>query len=205
MTDLVQPWVYVVDDEPLVRDSLQFLLESAEVAVRTFPSAAAFLAAVPPQATGCLLLDLWMPEMDGEALHNQMLTRGYTLPVILLTGHGDVPVAVAAMKRGAFDFLQKPANPEYLLSLLARALRADSEQREFARQRRQLEARYATLTEREAEMMRLVCQGLNNREMAVQVNVSTKTIEVHRGRVMHKMQATSLAELVQQAVILKLF
>lgn len=197
--------VYVVDDEPEVRNSLCFLLESSGFTALAFPGGSAFLASVPPTAAGCLVLDLRMPELDGQQVQQALNAAGYTLPVILLTGHGEVPVAVEVMKQGAFDFIQKPANSEQLLGRIAAALRLDATQRETASQRQMLAERYASLTEREVAVMHLVCQGLNNREMADRINISPKTVEVHRGRVMHKMQADSVAELVQQAMLLGLF
>ncbi len=197
--------VYVIDDEPEVRSSLCFLLESSGFTALAFPGGVAFLAAVPPTAAGCLVLDLRMPEFDGQQVQQRLQAAGYTLPVIFLTGHGDVPVAVELMKQGAFDFLQKPANSAQLLARVAAALHRDASLRESVVQRQVLAERHAELTEREVTIMQLVCQGLSNREMAERINVSAKTVEVHRGRVMHKMQASSVAELVQQAMLLGLF
>lgn len=202
------PMVYLVDDEDVVRDALSWLLRSRRLLSEGFASAEAFeqmLEARPergaaqhwPDAPSCLLLDVRMPGMSGLALFEKLIERGLiaALPVIFLTGHGDVPTAVSAVKRGAFDFVEKPFSDNALVDRVEAALKV-SEQAIAQRQRHgKLEHRMADLTEREREVMGLVVQGLPNKLIADQLNISVRTVEVHRARVFEKMDVKSAVEL----------
>lgn len=191
-----QATVFVIDDDADFRDSMQWLLESTPYSVESFASAQAFLDQYDGRP-GCMLLDVRMPEINGLALQQLMLERDIRLPVIIITGHGDVPMAVNAMKNGALDFLEKPFDDEVLLHLVDKAM-AEADRR-FSEQNRQRELQelYATLSRREREVMELVVTGNSNREIAETLGISPKTVEVHRSRVMSKMRAESLAQLVQ--------
>jgi RNA polymerase sigma factor (sigma-70 family) len=199
MTDPVQR-VYVVDDDEPMRDSLQWLLESNGHAVEAYASAEAFLEAWREDMRGCLVLDVRMPGMSGLELHEHLADRRSTLPVVFVTGHGDVPMAVAALKKGAVDFIEKPFNDKEMLRLVARCLELERARR--AARAREDDARrcIGALTEREREVMRLVVAGKLNKQIADELGISIKTVEVHRARVMEKMQARSLAELVRMTI-----
>lgn len=188
--------VFIIDDDADFRESVQWLLESTRYAIESYASAQEFLDTYD-QRPGCLLLDVRMPEINGLALQQIMQERDIRLPVIILTGHGDVPMAVNAMKNGALDFLEKPFDDDVLLKLVDKAMR-EAEQR-FDAQSQELELReyYDTLSRREREVMELVVAGNSNREIAETLGISPKTVEVHRSRVMSKMRAENLAQLVQ--------
>ncbi len=194
------PTVFVVDDDDAIRDSLRWLLESARLPVETFASASEFLTAFDAARPGCLVLDVRMPEMSGLELQERLAARGGSLPIIVLTAHADVPMAVRAMKNGAADFLVKPFRSQELLERIHAALRKDTEARAEAQRRAAILARLATLTAREREVMDLVVAGRSNKAIAAQLEVSTKTVEAHRTRIMEKMEADSLADLVRMAV-----
>jgi len=196
-----EPVIFVVDDDQAMRTSLKWLIESTGMQVRTFDSADAFLAAYYPGCAGCLLLDVRMPGMSGLELQNYMAREGYRLPVIIITGHGDVGMAVKAMKAGAADFIEKPFHDEDLLDSIRNALELDQRRRVTQTNRVEIAARLAELTPREHEIMGMVTEGKSNKEMAAALGVSTKTVEAHRARVMEKMRAESLAELVRMALI----
>ena len=196
-----EPIIFVVDDDQAMRTSLKWLIESTGMQVRTFDSADAFLAAYYPGCAGCLLLDVRMPGMSGLELQNYMAREGYRLPVIIITGHGDVGMAVKAMKAGAADFIEKPFHDEDLLGSIRNALVLDERRRVTQTNRVEIAARLAELTPREHEIMGMVTEGKSNKEMAAALGVSTKTVEAHRARVMEKMRAESLAELVRMALI----
>ena len=198
---MIDPIVYVVDDDQAMRTSLTWLIESTGMQVRTFESADAFLAAHFPGMAGCLLLDVRMPGMSGLELQQQLAREGFTIPVIIITGHGDVGMAVKAMKVGAVDFIEKPFHDEDLLGAIRRALDVDARQRASQTTRAEIAARLAELTPREHEVMIMVTDGKSNKEMAAALGVSTKTVEAHRARVMEKMRAESLAELVRMSLI----
>ena len=195
-----EPTVFVVDDDQAMRTSLQWLIESTGMQVRTFDSADAFLAAYYPGRAGCLLLDVRMPGMSGLELQSYLAREGYRLPVIIITGHGDVPMAVRAMKAGAVDFIEKPFNDEFLLDSIRRALAVDAEQRGLQVRQAEIATRLALLTPREHEVMEMVAEGRSNKEIANALGVSAKTVEAHRARVMEKMEARSLAELVRMVL-----
>jgi FixJ family two-component response regulator len=191
--------VYLVDDEPAVRKALGRLLRSAGVEVATFGSAEEFLGALEEEAAGCALLDVAMPGLDGLALQETLARRGIDLPVLFLTGHGDIPMSVRAMKAGASDFLTKPVDGKVLVAAVRRALERG---RSLARARREdaeIHRRLASLTPREREVLQGVVSGRLNKQIAADLGISEKTVKVHRGRVMEKMNAPSLAELVRLA------
>jgi RNA polymerase sigma factor (sigma-70 family) len=196
-----EPTVFVVDDDQAMRTSLQWLIESTGMQVRTFESADAFLAAYYPGRAGCLLLDVRMPGMSGLELQSYLAREGYRLPVIIITGHGDVAMAVKAMKSGALDFIEKPFHDEDLLRSIRNALELDQRQRVSRANRAEIAARLAELTPREHEVMAMVTEGKANKEIAAALGVTAKTVEAHRARVMEKMRAESLAELVRMALV----
>ncbi len=198
------PMVYLVDDEAVLRDALAWLLRSRRLLSEGFASAEAFIAlldarrAAPwPTAPSCLLLDVRMPGMSGLALFDQLTLRGLTqaLPVIFLTGHGDVPTAVAAVKRGAFDFVEKPFSDNALVDRIEQALAASRAHLEAARSKSKVEQWLAELTEREREVMQLVVEGKPNKLVADALGISVRTVEVHRARVFDKMNVKSAVEL----------
>lgn len=195
------PTVFVVDDDQAMRTSLQWLIESTGMRVSTFESADAFLAGYAPGRPGCLLVDVRMPGMSGLELQAHLTREGFTLPVIIITGHGDVAMAVKAMKAGALDFIEKPFHDEDLLRSIRRALEYDERRRIGQAARDDLRARLADLTPREFEVMSLVTEGKSNREIAADLGVTPKTVEAHRARVMEKMRADSLADLVRMAML----
>lgn len=189
--------IYVVDDDEAMRDSMTWLLEGEGYRVACFDSAAAFLKARRDDLRGCLVLDVRMPDMSGLELHEKLDALGSTLPIIFVTGHGDVPMAVGALQRGACDFIEKPFHDEDLLVRIRRALELEAE---LAARRRQDDAivhRIGQLTQREREVMDLVVAGKLNKQIADQLNISMKTVEAHRARVMEKMGVRTLAELVK--------
>jgi two-component system response regulator FixJ len=193
--------VFVVDDDQAMRASLQWLIESVGMQVETFDSAQAFLDNYYPGRAGCLLLDVRMPGMSGLELHAHLVRHEIRIPVIIITGHGDVSMAVKAMKVGAVDFIEKPFDDEELLHSIRNALRHEEKQRELRARRADIAARLAELTPREYEVMSMVTDGKSNKEIAAALGVSAKTVEVHRARVMDKMRADSLAELVRMALL----
>ena len=196
-----EPTVFVVDDDQAMRTSLQWLIESTGMQVKTFESADAFLTNYYPGRAGALLLDVRMPGMSGLELQAYLAREGYQLPVIIITGHGDVSMAVKAMQAGAMDFIEKPFHDEDLLRSIRRALDFDQRWRLSRAARAEILARLADLTPREHEVMDMVTEGKANREIAVALGVTPKTVEAHRARVMEKMRAESLAELVRMALI----
>ena len=189
--------VTVVDDDEAMRDSLRWLLESAGYKVASFPSAERFLAGYRPGQASCLVLDVRMPGLTGLELQQELNRRGAPLPIIFITGHGDVPMAVDALKNGAFHFLEKPFPGEKLLSLIEQASTLDTPAEDERAQRRCAKARLATLTQREREVMDLVVLGRKNRQIAEALAISVKTVEAHRAKAMEKMDVTSVAGLVQ--------
>lgn len=192
-----EPTVFVVDDDEAVRKSLRWLLESVDLSVTTFESATDFLERYQPDQPGCMILDIRMPKMSGLNLQDELSQRGIKIPVIMFTAHADVPAVVRSMKAGAFEFLEKPASDQILLDRVQAAIERDTKQRELSRAQTELESRMDRLTDREGEVMRLIVAGMSNKEVARELAISPKTVEVHRGRVMLKMGASSLAELVR--------
>jgi two-component system, LuxR family, response regulator DctR len=198
------PMVYLVDDEEVLRDALAWLLRSRRLLSEGFASAEAFIALLDarrahawPTAPSCLLLDVRMPGMSGLALFDLLVERGLTraLPVIFLTGHGDVPTAVAAVKRGAFDFVEKPFSDNALVDRVEQALAASREQLEAMQSKNKLAQWLAELTEREREVMQLVIEGKPNKLVAERLSISVRTVEVHRARAFDKMNVKSAVEL----------
>jgi two-component system response regulator FixJ len=189
--------VFVVDDDEAVRDSLRLLLKSAGILAVTYASAQELLANYDPAQPGCLVLDVRMPGTSGLEMQHELNLRGAMIPVIFITGHGDIPMAVEAMQQGAFDFLQKPFRDSELLDRVQRALARDQEQRERLRQTDRIRERLASLSPREREVLDLVTRGKANKMVAGDLGVSQRTVEIHRAHVMQKMEAGSLAELVR--------
>ncbi len=194
------PVVWVVDDDEAMRSSLKWLIESVGMRVESFDSADGFLRGHYPGRFGCLLLDVRMPGMSGLELLDHLAREQLLPPTIIITGHGDVPMAVRAMKAGAVDFIEKPFNDEILLDAIRRALADEEERRVSSSRAAELSERMSHLTPREHEVMLMVTDGKSNKEIANTLGVSAKTIEAHRARVMEKMQAGSLAELVRMVI-----
>jgi len=195
------PTVFVVDDDQAMRNSLKWLIESIDMPVKTYASANEFLNSYYPGRVGCLLLDIRMPGMSGMELQTRLAQEDSRLPVIMITGHGDVTMAVKAMKSGAVDFIEKPFHDEDLLASIRNALEFDEKRRQLRSQRAEIAVRLVELTPREHEVMTMVTEGRANKEIAAVLGVSAKTVEAHRARVMDKMHARSLAELVRMALI----
>jgi len=191
--------VYVVDDDASVRRALSRLIHSVGLEVMTFPSAQAFLAFTPPDRPACLVLDVRLPGPSGLDLQAALTQANRSVPIVFITGHGNVPTSVRAMKGGAVDFLQKPFNDQELLDCVQRALRRSGEERAERAERSELERRVGSLTPREREVLMLVVAGMLNKQIADKLGIAEKTIKVHRGRVMEKMQADSIADLVRMS------
>jgi len=192
--------IFIVDDDEAVRDSLSVMLETRGLAVRSFASARAFLEALQGDWRGCLLLDIKMPGMDGRELQRELASRGCRLPIIFITGHGDVPMAVDAMKAGAADFIEKPFDPEDLLASVRCQMDDSPAATEVADS--ELTARHGQLTPREQEVMAQVVRGLQNKQIAYELDISPRTVELHRARVMEKMRARNLPALTRMALAL---
>jgi two-component system response regulator FixJ len=195
-----EPIVYVVDDDEAVRDSLEILLETAGFATRSFASALSFLAAADGLAPGCLVADVRMPEMDGLELQERLSAAGHRFPVIIITGHGDVPVAVRAMKAGAVDFIEKPFANETIIESVRLALARLEQSSEQDAAGATATARLALLTPRERQVLVGLVSGMPNKTIAYDLEISPRTVEIYRARVMDKMQAGSLPELVRLAL-----
>jgi FixJ family two-component response regulator len=191
--------VFVIDNDPSMRAALEDLVGSVGLAVRPFASPQEFLASQRPDAPGCLVLDVRLPGMSGLTFQTELAKVGVNLPVIFITGHGDIRMSVRAMKAGAVEFLTKPFHDQDLLDAIHAAIERDTERRRVAVLVGELRERYATLTERERQIMTLVVIGRANKQIAAQLELSEMTVKVHRGQVMRKMQAGSLPELVRIA------
>jgi FixJ family two-component response regulator len=195
-----EPTVFIVDDDEGARNSLRFLLKSVGLPGETFASAQEFLAAYCPEQPGCLVLDVRMPGMSGLELQQELNRRGAVIPVVFVTGHGDVPMAVEAIQQGAFDFVQKPYREQELLDRIQRALVKDRANRAALEERDRIRARLASLTPREREVMALMTRGKPNKVMAAELGLSQRTVEIHRAHVMEKSGASSIAQLVRMAL-----
>jgi two-component system, LuxR family, response regulator FixJ len=189
--------VMVVDDDAGVRNAMRTLLKSVGLTSQLYPSAQEFLAAFDPAQPGCALLDIRMPGMSGLELQQELNLRGATMPIIFMTGHGDIPMAVEAMQHGAFDFLQKPFRDQDLLDRIQKAIARDAKLRESLGEHARIRTHLDSLTDREREVLDLLIQGKQNKVIAQVLDVSPRTIEIHRARVMEKMNAESVAELVR--------
>src|SRR4029077_6687811 len=198
MTEL-RAIVYVIDDDPSMRAAVEDLVGSVGLQVRAFASPQEFLQSNRPDTPGCLVLDVRLPGMSGLTFHQELVNEGVTLPVIFITGHGDIPMSVRAMKAGAFECLTKPFRHQELLDAIHAAIERDRDSRRETVLITDLRKRYAALTERERHIMRLVVIGRANKQIAAELNLSEITVKVHRGQVMRKMQAGSLPELVRMA------
>jgi FixJ family two-component response regulator len=191
-----EPIVFVIDDDREMRESLKELFESVGLRVEIFATPAKFLERSPATAPSCLVLDVRLPLLSGFDLQAELNRRGITIPIIFITGHGDIPMSVTAMKAGAVDFLTKPFREQELLDAVTRALGRDQKRRDEERSNADLHARLASLTPRERETMALVTSGLMNKQVAAKLGITEMTVKIHRGNVMRKMQAKSLADLV---------
>jgi FixJ family two-component response regulator len=193
--------VFVVDDDEAVRSSLRLLLKSLGIPAVTHGSASEFLAAYDAEQPGCIILDVRMPGMSGLELQDELNRLGAIIPVIFITGHGDVPMAVEAMQHGAVDFLQKPFSDKDLTDRIQRAIAADNRNRMLLGQKDRVRAHLAALTRREMQVLQLVTLGKSNKVIAGDLGVSQRTVEIHRAHLMEKMGATSLAHLVRMTMI----
>jgi two-component system response regulator FixJ len=195
--------VFVIDDDMAVRNALRFLLKTAGYTVDVFPSALSFLKDYDPRRGGCLLLDVRMPLMTGIELQQQLNIRGWRIPVIFITGHGTISLAIAAMKAGAYDFIEKPLREDALLESIERSLHWNDRAFEERLERATLEARAATLTAREREVFEQVAAGEPNKVIARHLGISFRTVELHRAHITEKLHARSLSDLIRMAIIIK--
>jgi FixJ family two-component response regulator len=197
------PTVYVVDDDASIREVLSWLMQSNRIAVKCYASAAAFLAEFKPDSPGCLILDLYMPGMSGLDLQQYLIRHGISMPVIFLSGRGDIGKAVEAVKQGAVDFIEKPFDYKRILLTVRECMQRDAAMRATRSSKEAFKVRLATLTQREREVMDYVVAGQTNREVAEILGISVKTVEAHRSRLMEKLDVDSVASLVQCAVTMR--
>ncbi len=195
------PTVFIVDDDAGVRDALRLLMRSAELPAEVFAGAREFLAAVPADRPGCLVLDVRMPDVDGLELQRQLAARGSRLPIIMLTGHGDVPMAVQALRAGALDFIPKPFDSKALLARIQEAIDLDARTRQKHLNRTEIQARLARLTPRETEVLDRIVDGLPSKAIAAALGSSFNTVQNQRASILKKMQAESVADLVRMVMI----
>lgn len=198
----LQPLVFVIDDDEAMRDSIACLLESVGIPCRMFSDASTFLEFCDPHKQGCILMDIRMPGMSGMELLENLKANGVRLPVIIITGHGDVPLAVRALKLGAFDFVQKPFNPHDLLDRVHAALQQVQERRQKDRRLDRLRSNFDALTGREREIMELVVAGDPSKVIGAKLGISSRTVDIHRSNIMRKLNVRTVAELVQSRLAL---
>ena len=199
-TDNKDAVVFVVDDDDAVRESLSWLISSIGLKVETYPSAQDFLDSFIPEKHGCLIVDVRMPGMNGLELQRKLADKATCLPVIVITGHGDVQMAVRAMKDGAFDFVEKPFNDNAIIEHVEKAVRECKNRRSKESLKQEIQSMIALLTPRENEIMGMIVNGETNKSIARKLTISDKTVEAHRAKVMEKMQASSLAELMRKVL-----
>lgn len=199
MTTKIDSIVYVIDDDPSVRDAIKSLIRSVGMNIETFASAQEFMSCKRPEAPGCLVLDVRMPGLSGLDLQRELTDARINIPIIFITGHGDIPMSVRAMKAGAVEFLTKPFRDQDLLDAIAQAIDRDRDQRKQQADVADLRNRFEQLTPREREVMDLVVAGLLNKQIAIRLGISEITVKLHRHQVMEKMKADSLAELVRMS------
>jgi two-component system response regulator FixJ len=198
-----QEQVFIVDDDNAVRDSLCLLLKSVDISAQAYGSGDEFLEAYDPDWKGCVLLDIRMPRISGMEVQKRLIELDCTLPIIFITGHGDIPMAVEAMHLGAHDFVQKPFHDEELLDRIQQALTSQRQQQDELLHKQSVRNNYEQLTPREKEVMSDVVRGHANKVIAIDLGLSQRTVEIHRARVMEKMQARSLAELVRLSLLIE--
>jgi len=194
------PTAFVVDDDEAIRTLWRWLMESNGIGILTFASAADFIAHYDPRTPGCLVLDLKLPGMSGLELQDHLIRNRIDLPIVIVTGHADVPTAVTALKRGAVDLIEKPFNYREVVSVVRKAFARDAENRERRARDEHVRARIASLTDRERAVLQRVMEGKANKVIAAELDISIKTVEVHRAKLMEKMAVGSVAELVQAAL-----
>lgn len=196
------PLVYVVDDDSAMREALSMLLRTANLSVRSCGSASEFLSCFQEDGTGCILLDVRMPEVSGFALFEMLRRRGVTMPVVFISGHGNIAGAVRAVKNGAFDFIEKPFDDQELLNCIHRAIHRDRRAEQQRRTLRVVDERWQKLTTREREVMRLIAEGMLSKQIAARLDISARTVDVHRSRVFQKMGASSVADVVRMQILM---
>ena len=198
------PFVFVVEDDPSVRHALRLLLKSAGIASAAYGSAEEFLAGYVPHHPSCIVVDVRMPGMSGLELHKVLIDTGIDTPVIIMTGHGDIAMAVEALKAGAADFIEKPCDDDVLLAAIREAIAKDEQKAGQIAEMSELRRRLGLLTEREREVMDLLVAGHPNKVVASRLGISDRTVEVHRARIMQKMAARSASELIRMSLVLEL-
>lgn len=197
------PKVYIVDDDEPIRDSISMLLDTLDIPNEVFADASSFLTAVDDSSSGIAVLDIRMPGMSGLELQDKLIAQGTKLPIVFITGHGDVPMAVEAMKKGAIDFIRKPFRDQELLDSISDALNSEEKTRQHEADISQISERENTLTPREQEVFGRIAQGQANKVVAIELEISERTVEIHRSQVMKKMNVRSLAALVRCKLLLE--
>ena len=199
--ELEEAYVFIVDDDASVRDSLRWLIESVQLKVLSFNSAQEFLDGYKNQQTGCVVLDVRMPGISGLDLQEELRQQGFVLPVIIITGHADVPMAVRAFKSGAYDFIEKPFNDQHLIDRIQQAIEKSRSQKVSIQRQQEAANRLKKLSSREKQVLDCIVAGSSNKTMARELEISVKTIETHRANLMSKMKAGSISELVRIALL----